>query len=155
MHTQREEVYKARLVVQRHPGAGKIWQIHNCWTLQKKVTPVFVGIAAKLRFELGSQDVAQAYLKRAERYHMLTAQYPPKLHSRSWEVLKLMEFLYKIGDARGSFCITVVQHIPFNSSMIRTAWDVLLICKFVDRALSELIGIYIHGRTWNWKMNVL
>ena len=135
----KDELYKARFVVQGHKDSEKMYLIHNASTLKQSSTRLIASIASTFSFRIFSHDISQAYLQSMDKLTRDVYIKPPKeLKLEGDEVLKLLKPLYGLSDSGDYWKKTFHLHMRDDLHMHTLTGDP---CFFYYKSEGKLSGV--------------
>ena len=135
----KDEVYKARFVVQGYRDKMKTSLVHDSATSRQVSARILVGLAAIFGFRLFSTDVTQAYLQSSSDLMREVYIKPGKeFNLQPGEILKLLRPLYGLADSGDYWGATYSKHITEDLGMQPCVGDSAM---FYRSENDELIGM--------------
>ena len=140
----KDEVYKARYVVQGYRDKMKTSLVHDSATSRQISTRILVGLAAIFGFRLFSTDVTQAYLQSSSDLMREVYIKPGKeFNLRPNEILKLLRPLYGLADSGDYWGATFSKHITEDLGMRSCVGDSAMFYRSEDGELVGLTATYV------------
>ena len=140
----RNEVWKARFVVQGYRDKPKTSLVHNNPNVRPHSVRLLIGLASVLGFRLFSTDATQAYLQSADRLMRDVYLIPSKESGLAPDkLLKLLKPLYGLADSGDYWGKTLSEHLLKDIGMKTTLGDGALLYNTMEISLSGLCATYV------------
>ena len=140
----KEEVYKARFVVQGHRDRDKAILVHASPNLRQESVRLLFAIASIMGFSVWTQDISQAYLQGStELMREIFIEPSREFQLSPNQLFKLMKPLYGLSDSGDRWHYTLRKHFIEDLSMKPTTGDLSLYVKHISGQLSGLSGVYV------------
>ena len=140
----RNEVWKARFVVQGYRDKLKTSLFHNNPNVRPHSVRLLIGLASVLGYRLFSTDVTQAYLQSADKLMRDVYLKPLKEFELAPDkMIKLLKALYCLADSGDYWGKTLSEHLRKDIGMKSTLGDEALLSKRVDKKLTGLCATYV------------
>ena len=140
----KEEVAKARFVVQGHRDKDKNQLVHTSTNLRHHSIRLLTALAAVFGLRIWSQDVTQAYLQSADQLMRDVYIRPAKeFRLNENQLLRLLKPLYGLTDAGDYWDATMTNHLKNDLGMSQTSLDISLFFKMIRGKLAGMSGMYV------------
>ena len=140
----RNEVWKARFVVQGYRDKLKTSLVHNNPNVRPHSVRLLIGLASVFGFRLFSTDVTQAYLQNADQLVRDVYLKPSKEFELALDkILKLLKPLYGLADSGEYWGKTLSEHLLKDIGMKSTLRDEAVFYKMMKNSLAGLCATYV------------
>ena len=140
----RNEVWKARSVVQGYRDKLKTSLVHNNPNVTPRSVRLHIRLTSVLGFRLFSTDVTQLYLQSADGLMRDVYLKPSKEFGLAPDrLIKLPKPLYGLADSGDYWGRTLSEHLLKDIGMKKTLGDGALFYKMMENSLSGLCATYV------------